>query len=186
MPSDSLNGGREKVEFFFLRSFVSRKLAIYDFSLMSVPVVCFFYDPSIRRSTHLGSFAVMHFGCHSVSDAVRPASLSSGPRRSRTKFLPQPAPDLRLLPSGIQRSPIRCEFSAIFPNFFFGRCFVWFRHQRSRVKENNKSLPAGFFWNWLFLHISHIITVSNASKASPTERNKNPSNSEFLNFPRNV
>ena len=58
----------------------------------------------------LGSFTVMHVGCHSVSDAMRPASLTSCPRRSRTKFLSKPAPDLRLLPSGIQRSPIWCEF----------------------------------------------------------------------------
>lgn len=149
MPSDSLRGGRESLYLFWVCFyFVCQtlgKLAILSY--WWVVLIFLFLLWSFRRSTHLGSFAVVYAGRHSVSDAVRPASFPSGPRRSRPKFLPKPAPDLRLLPSRIQRSPIRCKFSHLFPSFFF-LLVSWLAYEIIESppggNRNNKSLPLFF------------------------------------------
>ena len=94
-----------------LITFAARRL-LYRQSGLSVCVyrvvsyVYLMYNPYFR----LGSFAVMLAGCDPVPNAVRPTSLAAGPRRPRTQFLSKPAPDVRLLPGGIYRSPIRCKF----------------------------------------------------------------------------
>lgn len=93
-----------------------------------------------------------------MSDAVRPASFPSGPRRSRPKFLPKPAPDLRLLPSRIQRSPIRCKFSHLFPSFFF-LLVSWLAYEiiESPARGQSKQqIPAAFFPPFLTIISSHF------------------------------
>lgn len=76
--------------------------------------IFFFFNwkifPFVFNDVHisiLGSFTVMLAGRDPVSDAVRPTSFPSGSRWPRPQLLSEPAPDLRLLPGGIQRSPIR-------------------------------------------------------------------------------
>jgi hypothetical protein len=114
----------------------------------------------------LGSFTVMHVGCHSVSDAMRPASLTSCPRRSRTKFLSKSAPDLRLLPSRIQRSPIWCEFQ--FYVLLLLLLLLLLKKATLKGDKRNTSLHIPrvlYIYSKLlllwFLGISRLITVSN-------------------------
>ena len=114
----------------------------------------------------LGSFTVMHVGCHSVSDAMRPASLTSCPRRSRTKFLSKPAPDLRLLPSRIQRSPIWCEFQFYVLLLFLLLLLLKKATLKGDKRNTSLHIPRVLYiyskllllW---FLGISRLITVSN-------------------------